>query len=227
LADLSSQQEKLNAIADEIKGKGRKAIVVPTDVTKESEIVNLIEQTVEQLGGVDVMIANAGVARVASFLEMTTEDYDLTMNVNARGVMLSYKHAAIQMVKQKRGGRIIGASSVLGKQAAAHMLSAYSTSKFAVRGLTQALSFELLGKKITVNAYAPGCIITDMTTNEQDAAFGTGAPGSLVKHLCNQPLDGPDAGPEVVSSFVSYLCKPEGHFVNGQTVSMCGGVTNS
>ncbi|THH27601.1 hypothetical protein EUX98_g6587 [Antrodiella citrinella] len=214
LGDLPSQQAKLGTVIEEITAKGRKAIIVHTDVTKESDVEQLIEQTVQRLGGVDVMIANAGIVKHIPLVELTTEIFDLHMNVNARGVMLCYKHAVLQMLKQKRGGRIIGASSVLGRQATAPLHFAYSASKFAVRGMTQALALEMLGKKITVNAYAPGFIITDMTMNEQDVNYGTGAPGSYFKHICEIPQYAPDAGPEVVASYVSYLCKPEAHFVN-------------
>lgn len=91
----------------------------------------------------------------------SVEEWDRIMSVNVRGVMLSYKYAALQMIKQGRGGRIIGAASTAGK-AGFHGLSAYSSSKFAVRGLTQCVALELLPHKITVNAYAPTILRTPM-----------------------------------------------------------------
>ncbi|KAL0060308.1 hypothetical protein AAF712_012874 [Marasmius tenuissimus] len=87
---------------------------------------------------------------------------DKIISVNIRGVILCYKYAAKQMIAQGRGGRIIGASSGAGKQGYA-LLPVYSASKFAVRGLTQATAKEVGPHKITVNAYAPGCIETDMS----------------------------------------------------------------
>lgn len=94
----------------------------------------------------------------------SVEEWDRIMSVNVRGVMLSYKYAALQMIKQGRGGRIIGAASTAGK-AGFHGLSAYSSSKFAVRGLTQCVALELLPHKITVNAYAPTILRTPMASN--------------------------------------------------------------
>ncbi|TCD65277.1 hypothetical protein EIP91_002839 [Steccherinum ochraceum] len=223
LSDLGIKQDQLNVVAEEIKAKGRKVVVVATDVTKEEDIVTLVEKTASELGGLDVMVANAGIAAQSSFLEMSAEVYDSVMNVNARGTMLCYKHAARQMVKQNRGGRIIGASSVMGQLGTSNVLSAYVASKFAIRGLTQALSFELASRKITVNAYSPGCIITDMTTTPYDATTGDGLPGSFIKHICGLPPTAKDAGPEVVASLVSYICKPEAYFITGQSLSVCGG----
>ncbi|TCD65276.1 hypothetical protein EIP91_002838 [Steccherinum ochraceum] len=228
VSDLETQKDKLDAVAAEIRTKGRRAVVVPTNVLHEEEVAKLVEKTVEELGGLDVMVANAGVARNSSFLELTTDDYDFVMNVNARGLMMCYKHAAKQMVKQKRGGRILGASSGLGKSGRAQYLASYSASKFAVRGLTQALAFELKEQKITVNTYAPGIIITDMTDNPTyDVTIGEGKPGSFLKHLCNLTPDAPDAGPEVVASIVSYICKPEAFFITGQSISVDGGLIMS
>ncbi|KAH8082437.1 hypothetical protein BXZ70DRAFT_1012289 [Cristinia sonorae] len=225
VSDLGTKQDKMDALVEEVRSKGGRAVAIPTDVTKEADIINLVDKTVEEFGGLDVMIANAGIGNASTFLEMSVELYDLIMNVNARGVMLCYKYAAQQMVKQKRGGRILGASSVLGKQSAGMYLAAYSASKFAVRGLTQSLAQEMAPHKVTVNAYCPGCIITDMVDNPAlDATVGTGAPGGFIKYITGIPLDGPEAGPDVVASYVSYLCKPEAHFITGQSLSVCGGV---
>ncbi|TCD65278.1 hypothetical protein EIP91_002840 [Steccherinum ochraceum] len=116
IADLPSKQEQLDQTVNEILRKGCKVIAVPTDVSKEHDVMFLIQRTVRELGGIDVMVANAGIFRLGTFLEMTEETYDLVMNVNAKGVMFCYKHAASQMIRQKRGGRIIGASSIVGKQ---------------------------------------------------------------------------------------------------------------
>ncbi|TFY54331.1 hypothetical protein EVJ58_g8926 [Rhodofomes roseus] len=91
-------------------------------------------------------------------------------------------------------------------------LAAYSATKFAVRGLTQTVALELAPHRITVNAYAPGFIITDLAYHPDDTKNG-GKPGSTVKKLFGLPLDSPEAGPETVASMVSYLASPESHFV--------------
>lgn len=198
-----------------------RATTILADVSAEHEVKAMVAKAVEDLGGVDVMIANAGISPVGSVLDMSVETWDRIMDVNLRGVMLCYKYAALQMIKQGRGGRILAASSLLGGRGAINF-SAYSASKFGVRGLTQSLALELAEHNITVNAYCPGVIITPMTSVEDDAQYG-GKPGARVKAWIGAPPDGPDAGPEVIASIVSYLVKPEAYFITGQSIHVNGG----
>jgi len=167
------------------------------------------------------MIANAGIAFNGLMVDMTVENWDRMMAVNLRGVMLCYKYAARQMIKQGRGGRIIGASSLFGKQGP-RLFSAYAASKFAVRGLTQSSAQELAEHSITVNAYVPGIILTPMTAVGTDENFN-GQHGDTIANVLGN-LNSPRAGPDVVASLVSYLVKPEAHFITGQSISVSGGI---
>ncbi|OJA10998.1 hypothetical protein AZE42_06337 [Rhizopogon vesiculosus] len=195
----------------------------------------MVDGAVTKLGGLDVMVANAGVVvGSGSLLFSTVETWDHMFSVNARGTYLCYKYAAMQMVEQGRGGRIIGASSVAGKFGL-HSTCAYSATKFAVRGLTQVAALELGKHGITVNAYAPGMIQTPMTqdgidrTNNQTTEGALGDPESTkwimsimenvpIKHL-GQPAD--------IASIVSYLASKEAHFITGQCISVDGGMCMS
>ncbi|KAH9835262.1 uncharacterized protein C8Q71DRAFT_823077 [Rhodofomes roseus] len=133
--DLPNKLAQLEAVALEIRSStGSQAIAVTGDVSSEENVQAMVAAVVEQLGGLDVMIANAGITGFRSLL-----DRERVGSINARGVMLCYKHAAKQMVEQGRGGRIIGIPS----------LSAYAASKSAVRGLTQCAALELAAHKIT------------------------------------------------------------------------------
>ncbi|KAG2050424.1 NAD-binding protein [Suillus hirtellus] len=161
LNDIATKSIELDVVASDINGKGRRTIVVPADVSVEDEVKDMIATTVRVLGGVNVMIANAGIITFGSVLDADVESFDATFSVNVRGTLLCYKHAARQMIEQGRGGRIIGASSIVGKKSAKDFI-AYSSSKFAVRGLTQAAAMELGPHGITVNCYAPGPIQTEM-----------------------------------------------------------------
>jgi len=218
--DIPPKLEQLQKVVDEIKAKGRRSVAVTADISNEEQVANMIEKTVEALGGLDAMIANAGISGGGPFLETDTNAWDRQISINLRGTMLCYKYAGQQMVKQKRGGRIVGASSILGKRAGLY-LAAYSASKFAVRGLSQSVAKELAPFKITVNTYAPGCILTDLVDHPLDSQYG--GRGAFSKIVAGAPPDAPDAGPEVVASTVSYIVKPEAYFITGQSISMNGG----
>jgi len=212
----------IDAVAKEIEGKGRRTITVPGDVSEESVVTGIIQRTVRTLGGLDVMVANAGTVIMESFLSTSVSSFDKQMAVNARGVMLCYKHAAKQMISQGRGGRIIGASSMGGKQAT-ELLFAFTATKYAIRGMTQSAALALGRHKITVNAYAPAGVESRLLDAFDDFL---------------EPLAGPRAGrhgfrtatslnrlgePEEVAHLVSYLASKEAGFITGQTLSINGG----
>jgi len=221
LNDIPSNVAKVHELISEIQAKGHRAISLIGDVSIEQDVVRMVETTVAELGSLDVMIANAGIASTTLLVNVSVEQWDRVMATNVRGVMLCYKYAAKQMIKQGRGGRIIGASSICGKKGP-KSLSAYAASKFAVRGLTQSAALELAEHNITVNAYAPGIILTQMAVSDTDKHFG-GRPGDALAHILGNK-DAPRAGPEVVASVVSYLVKPEAHFITGQSISVSGGL---
>ncbi|EJD06794.1 NAD-binding protein [Fomitiporia mediterranea MF3/22] len=210
--DIPAKQKELDIVVEEVRQKGRRAIAVPGDVSSEPDVVVLVESTVRDLGSVDIMVANAGVFFISEFLELPVERFNDVFDVNVRGVFLCLKHAALQMVKQRRGGRLIAASSAAGKQGLGNV-SAYSASKFAVRGLIQSASIDLRKYGITANAYAPGIIHTPMA-NEVIEDEAAGKATVSVRQI---------AKPEVIAGLVSYLAKPESYFVNGQTITIDGG----
>lgn len=163
--DVASKIHLSKEVVAEIQQLGRKAIALPYDVTKEQEVKEMVEKTVAELGRLDVMVANAGIIQdhLNSVMEANIDEWESIWAVNVRGTVLCYKYAAIQMVKQNPGGRLIGASSICGLQGFANA-GAYCMSKASVRSLTQTASLELNKHKITVNAYAPGVIETQMST---------------------------------------------------------------
>jgi len=219
--DLPSKTSEIDRVVEEIKSKGRRAIAVPADCTSEEAVEAMVDKVVLELGGVDVMVANAGIGFVKSFLETTAEDWGRVWTTNVQSTMLCYKYAAMQMVKQGRGGRLIGAASAAGRKAFAK-IGVYSASKFAIRGMSHSAAEELAKHNITVNTYAPSFIETSMTKFEQDTE--NGGPVSTLKLLAGLPLTTPHAQPEVVASMVSFLVRPESHFITGQTCGLDGGL---
>ncbi|KAL0059143.1 hypothetical protein AAF712_014115 [Marasmius tenuissimus] len=223
MADTASST--LDEIKKVTESKGARASLHLADVTNESQVIEMIEGVVKEHGSLDVMVANAGIAQWSTLIETPMELIDKMISVNIRGVILCYKHAAKQMIAQGRGGRIIGASSVAGKQGYA-LLPVYSASKFAVRGLTQATAREVGPHKITVNAYAPGCIETDMIEYLEDrhVEMGHGAHGEIKSAFSNLSSLKYNGTPTEVASLVGYLASPEAHFITGQTIICDGGV---
>jgi len=227
LNDVPSKRDKLRAVADEIDKIGRRTLLVPADVSVEQDVKGIVQDVSKQLGGLDVMVANAGIGKFKSLITTEVEDWDRTMAVNARGPFLCYKYAAQQMIKQGRGGRIIGASSILGRSAAP-VCAPYAASKFALRGLTQSAALELGKYKITVNAYAPGFIQTPMVeealadTAEADVEMMNAA----ISRFSMRGIEA-ESQPEEIASIVSYLASKEAHFITGQCITVDGGAVPS
>lgn len=232
LNDLPNKDAKLELVATEVERLGRQVCVIPADVTVNEQVKEMVDDAVKKLGGLDVMVANAGVVTLASLVSSTVELWDHTLSVNARGPFLCYKYAAMQMIEQGRGGRIIGASSILGKMGFPYN-SSYTASKFAIRGLTQAAAVELGQYGITVNTYAPGAIQTPMTVAMMDAS-GNPDYTQLVDDPCSRKWIMSILGnvpikhigqPEDIASIVSYLASKEAHFITGQCISVDGGMS--
>ncbi|EPQ52428.1 acetoin reductase [Gloeophyllum trabeum ATCC 11539] len=227
LNDIAPQKAKLEQVVAEITAKGRRSISVTADVSNEDEVKAMVDTVAKELGGLDVMVANAGIARYHSLLDTTVEAWDRIHAINLRGVFLCYKHAAAQMLAQGRGGRIVGASSMAGKKGAA-LSSAYAASKFGVRGLTQSAALELGKAGITVNAYAPGPVEGPLldegirTMNETIAKAGGST--DLKEALLGMTAVGALGTPADIAALVSFLASKEARFITGQTISVDGGI---
>ncbi|KAJ3812321.1 NAD-binding protein [Lentinula aff. lateritia] len=212
LNDIPNKDPQLRSLAREIEREhGAKTYVTLADVSNESEVEKMVVQTSKALGGLDVMVANAGILHERTLVnDFPTETWKKTFAINVDGVFFSYKYAARQMIAQGRGGRIFGASSIAGKRPAAHF-SAYTASKYAVRGLTQSLALELSGHGITVNAYAPG-----IPSSAQSAGSFQESHDAVLAVF---------GEPEDIASLVSYLASKEAHYITGEHhISPNGGI---
>ncbi|KAJ3839525.1 NAD-P-binding protein [Lentinula raphanica] len=220
--DIHSKVDQLESIAEDIKKThGIQTCTVPGDVSVEHEVESMVGNVAKTLGSLDIMVANAAILGPpdSPILSTNEEDWDKILRVNAKGVFLCYKHAAKQMIAQGRpGGRIIGASSIVGKQGMVH-LGAYSASKFAIRGLTQVAALEFGHHGITVNAYAPGAIESPMA---QAADLATSPVGKAVSK--SLPSFSTLGKGEDIASLVSYLASQESGYITGQTISVNGGM---
>ncbi|KAJ7657047.1 NAD-binding protein [Mycena rosella] len=221
LNDIPSKTALLEGVQAEVIAAGRRTAVVCADVSIETEVRDMVVRTVQELGALDVMVANAGICKARkTLLEVDVAEWDRTFAVNVRGTFLCYQYAAKQMIQQGRGGRIIGASSGAGKQGFG-ALPDYSASKFAVRGLTQAAALELGKHGITVNAYAPGGVETPMT--EQFPALAGMNPDAFFAMQAKGTATGRNPTPEDIATVVSFLASKESGFITGQSISADGG----
>lgn len=225
VSDLPAMAGDLEKTRTEIEELGVRAIALHGDVTDPASVRQIVTETAEQLGSLDVMVANAGVAQTKALLDATPEDYEFVHRVNGLGLFLCYTEAARQMIKQGNGGKIIGASSIAGHKGFG-LLGVYSSSKFGVRALTQAAAQEWAEHGITVNAYCPGIVDTQMWVEiDRDlGAINDMGEGESMKAMAAGITLGRVSQGADVAAFVSYLAGPDSDYMTGQSPLIDGGV---
>jgi NAD(P)-dependent dehydrogenase (short-subunit alcohol dehydrogenase family) len=219
------------SVVEEIKNNGGKATHSRLDVLNQNEAESVVEQIVRQFGRLDIWVNNAGVSNMKRFVDLTAEDWDFNMDVNAKGSFLCSQVAARQLMKNPPDptsvlrGKIINLASMAGKRGAAAFLSHYVASKFAVVGLTQATAFELAPYGITVNSVCPGYVRTSMQEREVDweAGLRNISPDEVRKLYINDTPLGRLETAEDVAKAVVFLCSPLSDFMTGVSISVNGG----
>lgn len=225
VAIVDLNETKMVAVADEVTSAGRKATIFRADVSKREDIFSAVKHAEQSLGGFDIMVNNAGIAQVQPLLQVTPEEIEKILKINVEGVLWGIQAAAKSFMDRKQKGKIISASSIAGHEAYA-MLGVYSATKFAVRALTQAAAKEFASFGITVNAYCPGVVGTEMWTEiDQRFADLTGAAvGETYKKYVGGIALGRAETPEDVAAFVSYLAGPDSDYMTGQAPLIDGGM---
>ncbi len=223
LVDLD--QAKLDAAAKQVKDLGRKVITIIADVSDRDKVFAAVAQTEKELGGLDIMINNAGIAQVKALLDITPADMDKICKVNIDGVLWGIQAAAESFKKRNIKGKIINAASVAAHEAYA-MLGAYCVTKFAVRSLTGTAARELAPFGITVNSYCPGIVDTNMWTQiDQAFAEETGADvGQTYTDFCKAIALGRAQTPEDVANLVSFFSSSDADYITGQCYITDGGI---
>jgi meso-butanediol dehydrogenase/(S,S)-butanediol dehydrogenase/diacetyl reductase len=225
IAIIDINTNKMAEVAAEIQGLGRKVTTFEADVGNRAEVYAAVEHTEKTLGGLDIMVNNAGIAQVNPIADVTPEDVDRILKINIQGVLWGIQAAAAKFKSLNRKGKIINASSIAGHDGF-EMLGVYSATKFAVRALTQAAAKEYASNGITVNAYCPGIVGTDMWV-EIDKRFAE-LTGSPVRETYKKYVDGIALGraqtPDDVAALVSYLAGPDSDYVTGQAIISDGGI---
>lgn len=225
IALVDVRPDGINAVADEITEIGSKATTFIADVGDRDQVFAAVDHATRALGGFDIMVNNAGIALVAPLVDSTPEQVAKIWAINVNGVLWGIQAAVAKFKELSRPGKIINASSIAGHDGFA-MLGVYSATKFAVRALTQAAAKEHAADGITVNAYCPGVVGTDMWV-EIDKRFAelTGAAeGETYDKFVGGIALGRAETPDDVAGFVSYLAGPDADYMTGQAGLIDGGL---
>lgn len=217
--------DKLVSELNSVHGNGT-AIGVVADVSKSSEVESMIQQHVSKLGNLTVMVANAGIAHVSPMIDVSDEEAHRMVDVNYFGVWNCYTRAAKQMIAQgpvpegTTGYKIIGCASIVAFKPFP-LLTNYSATKWAVRGLTQGFAMEMAKHKIQVNAYAPGIVGTamwELIDEKLGELDGRPKGETIKKYVSELTAMGRTSTPEDVAKVVGgFLCGSDSDFMTGQT----------
>lgn len=225
IALIDVNGENIAAVAKEIEALGRRATTFVADVGSRDQVYAAIDHAEKTLGGFDIMVNNAGIAQVQPIADVTEEEVERIMRINVQGTLWGIQAAAKKFIDRNQKGKIINACSIAGHDGFA-MLGVYSSTKFAVRALTQASAKEYASRGITVNAYCPGIVGTGMW-DEIDARFSevTGAKkGETYKKFVEGIALGRAQTPDDVAALVSYLSGPDSDYMTGQSLLIDGGL---
>jgi meso-butanediol dehydrogenase/(S,S)-butanediol dehydrogenase/diacetyl reductase len=223
IADMN--METATAVAEKLGGKAGGAIAIPVNVADRDSVFAAVDEAVEQLGGFDVIVNNAGIAPQSPIEEITPESIEKIFSINFNGVVWGIQAATKAFKALGHGGRIISAASQAG-----HVgnpgIALYSATKFAVRGLTQTAARDLAEYDITVNTYAPGIVKTPLMADlARKTAESAGQPeewgwaqftGGITLHRLSEPED--------VAGVVSFLAGPDASYITGQSILVDGGM---
>lgn len=216
-------QATLESVAEEIHRLGGKALPLTCDVTHKEQVEALKDKVTSQLGPVQVLINNAGIAPAAGFLEMADNLWEEVLRVNLTGTYYCSKVFLPEMIAS-RWGRIINIASIVAKVAFSHT-SAYTTSKHAVLGLTRALALEMARSGVTVNAICPGYVETDLTLNNAKLMAektGKGVEEALQLMKGSSPQQRLIA-PAEVAELALMLASKSADGITGQAINIDGG----
>jgi NAD(P)-dependent dehydrogenase (short-subunit alcohol dehydrogenase family) len=217
--DLKGAEETLSLIRKERLD----ALLVKTDVSRASEVQNMVYRTIEKYGKIDILVNNAGVVRVGSLDDYSEEDFDLLFRVNVKGVFLCCKYVVPHMKKQN-SGVIVNLASI-----AAHVgqvnHSLYCASKAGSLAMTRALALDLAPFNIRVNSISPGATDTPMLRSDvaKQAKQRNMDPEDLKKEFEAQGVLGRWAKPEEVATGILYLASDDSSYMTGADILIDGG----
>ena len=212
-------------LAAEISSAGGEAHAAVCNVLQESDVAALVAAAVKQFGRLDIMVNNAGIGYLMKpIVETEQSNWDAVLGVNLRGVFLGIKHAAIQMIKQGQGGRIINVGSQASKSGFP-FAAAYVSSKHGVVGLTRTAAIELGPRKINVNTICPNHITTGLGAWQNEyfsAATGRSQEQYLADMRARIPLGRPGLQDDIAKA-CAFLASDQATYITGEAMNVSGG----
>jgi NAD(P)-dependent dehydrogenase (short-subunit alcohol dehydrogenase family) len=214
VAVAARAKPELEETAQQVQQHGVRALAVTTDITSYGAVERLMAQTAEGLGRLDIVVNNAGIAKVAPLAEASLDDWRTILDVNLSGVFFGCRAAAPYLIRQK-AGKVINLASVLAAVALPGY-TMYSATKGAVISLTRTLAVEWARHNVQVNAIAPGWFVTEMN----EAAFGD----PRIHERLTRDIPARRTGRlEEIGPLAVYLASPGSEFMTGQTIFLDGG----
>jgi len=207
-------QKDIDSVADEIRGKGGKALAVATDLTNNEQLENLVHATVQEFGRIDILVNNAARSFLRSLLDLREDGWDKVFNTNVKAVWLLSRAVARTMIEQK-SGKIINITTV-GAEKAEIGMAAYGCSKAALKMLTRCMAREWASYGINVNAVGPGLTRTDFSKPIWSNP-------DIARHVTAMIPKGRIAEPEDIVSSVLFLASDAADYITGQTIYVDGG----
>jgi len=224
-ADAIGSRSGIDQVVSDIRAAGGEAIGIACDVLEESSVEALVAQTVAHYGRVDVMVNNAGIGYLMKpLVEMEQSNWDAVLGVNLRGVFFGIKHAAIRMIAQQQGGRIINIGSQASKSGFP-FAAPYVASKHGVVGLTRTAAIELGPHRITVNTICPNHVTTglgDWQNKFFSAATGRSEQTYLKDMKAKIPLGRPGLQQDIAKA-CAFLASGEADYITGEAMNVSGG----
>jgi len=210
----NNSEEIANKFVSEMSEKGARVFAIKCDVSSFEQTQNAVKEAITKLGGLDILINNAGITKDNLLLRMSEEEFDRVISVNLKSVY-NFSKAVLKPMIQQKWGRIVNITSIVGLIGNAGQAN-YAASKSGMIGFTKSLAKEIASRGITVNAIAPGFIETEMThkLNEKQREV-------LLNNIPLKRL----GRPEDIAKAVRFLCSENASYITGQVISVDGGMT--
>lgn len=214
----SRRLSNLEEIALEIRALGKRSLAIQADVSKTDDVDRLVSRVIDEFGFIHILINNAGIQFKAPFLEVPDEDWDITLDIDLKGVYNGIRAVASHMMQQSYG-KIINISSAFGTGITMGNMAAYSAAKAGVNQLTKIAARELGAYGINVNAIAPGLIVIPSIYDGRSKEEAE----QHIREAENRAVLGRTGTPEDVANTALFLASDESNFITGQVICVDGG----